>query len=94
MTLQDSRPIDFINHKLSKLDSFFDTISAVKDEPGLLYTEPSFKIKEEMKRRKDIENKQINLFAGIYSLKSVFFNDKTKVPPPVSLVCIDLKLAE
>ena len=85
MTLHLNKPIDVINHKISKLDSLFSSLADVHEHPDPNPSEPSFKVREELQRRKDKETKQINLFAGIYSLKSVFYHDATRIPPPVSL---------
>lgn len=83
---EDVKPIDVINSKLSKLNSIFDNLSAIAYDESLLYKEPNFKKREEIEKKKKHENKQLNLFAGMYSLKSVVFKDKTKVPAPTKLV--------
>ena len=83
---EHEKPIDVINYKLSKLNSMFDGLSAIAYDEALLYKEPNFKKREELERKKQHENRQLNLFAGMYSLKSVIYKDKTKVPPPISLV--------
>ncbi len=79
------KPIDVINHKILKLDTIFSSLADVHEQTELSPIEPSFKIREELQRRKDKENKQLNLFAGVYSLKSVFYPENIRVPPPVSL---------
>ncbi len=85
VTLQHHKPIDVINHKISKLDSLFSELADVHEEADPSPVELSFKVREEIQRRKAIETRQINLFAGIYSLKSISFRDKTQITQPISL---------
>lgn len=94
MKLHEDKPIDVINYKIGKLDSIFNSISAVEDEPGLLYVETGFKRREEQQRKKEHDEKQLKLFAGMCTVKALFFKEKTQISMPVSLRLDQLKSAK
>lgn len=83
-----TRPIDIINKKISHLNDQLDRLNAIKLDPGTMIDEnkPDLRDLEKLEFKRQIEKKQLNLFAGVYSIKSIISNVKTDLPMTLSFV--------
>ena len=86
---EPTKAIDIINKKISKLDGIFSNLHLVKmrGRPSSYEIQPDIKTREEIAHAEEKEAKIKNLFSGIYSMKTVIYNMKTSIPPPISFVC-------
>lgn len=84
------RAIDIINKKIAHLDQIFESFDYIRpvDPPSFYEKQPDSKELENLAHERQIEQKQFDLFAGIYALKNVYFDIKTNIPLSFEMVFV------